>query len=389
MRKFTLLANFCIYLVLTIIGAVPSYAQLNAGFSANRTEGCAPLVVQFRDESTGNPTNWRWDLGNGTLSFFQNPAATYFNPGTYTIKLVASNANQTDSVIKTQYITVFASPTVNFSGSDSGGCFPLPVQFTDLSSPGDGNINSWLWDFGDGDTSAIPNPQHTYTDAGNYNVSLQVKNSRGCIQTITRLNYIKLNNGVKADFIVGASSNCRPPTPINFTNTSTGTGALSYQWFFGDGGSSTLANPTYTYNAGGTYTVRLIVRNNTGCTDSIIKTNAIVIGAVTAAFTSPPIVCAGKPILMLNNSIPAPTGASWDFGDASSSTAINPTKTYTSPGNYTIKLVSTFGACRDSSTIPIQVLAKPITDFSGINITACKPPLTASFSQHGYGRVIL
>jgi gliding motility-associated-like protein len=387
MRKFNLLANFCFYLILTIIGAVPSYAQLNAGFSANRTEGCAPLVVQFRDESSGNPTNWRWDLGNGTLSFFQHPAATYFNPGTYTIKLVASNASQTDSVIKTQYITVHASPTVNFNSSDTSGCFPLRVQFTDLSMPGDGNIISWLWDFGDGDTSAIPSPQHTYTDAGNYNVSLQVKNNRGCIQSITRLNYIKLNNGVKADFTVGASSNCRPPTPINFTNTSTGTGSLSYQWFFGDGGSSTLQNPTYTYNAAGTYTVRLIVRNNTGCIDSIVKTNAIVIGTVATAFTSPPIVCAGKPTLMLNNSTPAPTGASWDFGDASSSTEINPIKTYGSPGNYTIKLVSIFGSCRDSSTVPIQVLAKPSTDFSGNNITACKPPLNASFSQLATGAV--
>jgi PKD repeat protein len=385
MRKFNLLANFCVYLILTIIGVVPSYAQLSARFSANRTEGCAPLVVQFRDESTGNPTNWRWDLGNGTLSFFQHPAATYFNPGTYTIKLIVSNANQTDSVIKTQYITVYASPTVNFIGSDSSGCFPLRVQFTDLSNPGDGNIISWLWDFGDGDTSALPNPQHTYTDAGNYNVSLQVKNNRGCIQAITRLNYIKLNNGVKADFTVGASSNCRPPTPINFTNTSTGTGSLSYQWYFGDGASSTLQNPNHTYNAAGTYTVRLIVRNNTGCVDSIVNTNAIVIGTVDAAFTSPPIVCAGKPILMLNNSVPAPTGASWDFGDATTSTAINPIKTYNIPGNYTIKLVSIFGSCRDSSTIPIQVLAKPNTEFSGNNIASCKPPLTASFSQLASG----
>src|SRR5437764_12805808 len=113
-----------------------SRSQLNANFSATPISGCAPFLVNFTDQSTGNPTSWKWDLGNGTISFLQNPAVTYFTPGTYNIKLVIHNAAGTgDSIIKNQYITVYAAPSVNFNGSPTTGCYPLPVQFTDLSQP--------------------------------------------------------------------------------------------------------------------------------------------------------------------------------------------------------------------------------------------------------------
>src|SRR5215211_4086622 len=88
---------------LAISGFVPVSAQLAARFSSDITQGCAPLVVRFKDESTGNPTSWKWDLGNGTISYFQNPAATYFNPGTYTVKLVVNNGTVSDSVVKVHY----------------------------------------------------------------------------------------------------------------------------------------------------------------------------------------------------------------------------------------------------------------------------------------------
>src|SRR5690349_15301208 len=81
-------------------------AQVKAAFTATNIAGCSPLVVQFHDESTGNPASWRWDLGNGTISLFQHPSSVYFAPGTYTVKLVVKNAGGADSLIKQQYITV-------------------------------------------------------------------------------------------------------------------------------------------------------------------------------------------------------------------------------------------------------------------------------------------
>lgn len=384
MRKNKLLLNLLPIIALLLWGEV-LHAQLTAGFSVNKTEGCSPLVVQFKDESLGNPTSWRWDLGNGTVSFLQNPAATYFNPGTYPIKLVVSNGLLSDSLTKSGYITVNATPVAKFISTDSTGCFPLTVNFTDQSSVADGSISSWLWDFGDGNTSGLQNPQHTYTNQGRFNVSLQVRSNKGCLQSITKLNYIVLDNGVKGSFSIGNSTNCRPPTPISFTNTSTGTGTLTYQWLFGDGGTSTQTNPTHTYNAPGTYTVKLIVRNNAGCTDTIEKLNAITIGTVSAAFTNPAIVCAGNYFTINNTSNPTPASSLWTFGNGNTSTALNPLVMYPLPGNYTIKLRSNFGACADSVTHSIQVLPKPTAGFSATNTLSCKPPLTVPFTATASG----
>src|SRR6187401_108301 len=106
-------------------------AQPHAEFSAIPQSGCAPLVVNFSDSSTGNPTQWRWDLGNGTISFLENPSVTYLNPGTYDVKLVVHGASGKDSIIKTSYITIYEQPVANFGASVRAGCSPLGIQFTD------------------------------------------------------------------------------------------------------------------------------------------------------------------------------------------------------------------------------------------------------------------
>jgi gliding motility-associated-like protein len=337
--------------------------------------------------STGNPTQWRWDLGNGTISFLQNPSVTYFNPGQYTVKLVVQNANGIDSIIRTNYITVHAQPTVNFSATPLSGCFPLPVQFTDLSSPGSGSITQWEWDFGDGNTSSLQHPSHTYTAGGNYNVSLRITNSNGCFTTVTRLQYVHINDGVNAAFSNTIPSSCNPPVSIIFQNQSTGTGALTYQWSFGDGATSTLTNPSHIYSNPGSYTVQLIVTNSTGCRDTVIMPNAISIGSVTPGFILPDSVCAGDPFAISNTSVPAPVGALWIFGDGSTSTLLNPVKSYDLPGNYQIKLISNFGSCIDSIIHPITVVNNAVSAFTANPVSGCQAPLTVNFSNTTTGAI--
>jgi gliding motility-associated-like protein len=357
-------------------------AQLTAAFTATPVSGCPPLVVSFRDASTGNPNYWKWDLGNGTISYLQNPIATYFNPGTYNIKLLVRNAaGNADSIVKSQYITVNNTPTVNFAVSDTTGCYPLTVHFSDLSLAGTGTIATWQWDFGDGTISTQQNPTHTYTVAGNFDVKLRVVNSAGCSKTITKTGLIKLTSGVQAQFTYTSNGSCSSPVNVSFTNQSTGTGTLSYQWFFGDGGTSTLQNPTHNYTNAGSYTVQMIVRNTNGCVDTITKTNAINIGFVQANFTKPDTVCAGASFSITNTSVPATVSAAWVFSDGTTSNQINPTKTFNSAGVYTIKLVNNFGACSDSITKSITVLGKPTAAFTAINNAGCSVPLTVQFSS--------
>ncbi len=377
--------RWLLFLILLCRG-ITSHGQLAANFSATPTAGCAPLVVFFTDQSTGNPTSWKWDLGNGTISLLQNPSVTYFTPGTYNIKLVVKNAAGTaDSIIKNQYITVYAEPVVNFSGTPLIGCYPLPVQFTDLSQAGSGTITSWEWDFGDGNISSSQNPSHIYTGAGNYNVSLRVKNNFGCIKTVTKPSYIQISSGVHADFTNSISTSCNPPINVNFTNTSTGTGALTYQWLFGDGGTSVLMNPSHIYNAAGSYTVKLIVTNSAGCTDTITKVNLINLGTINTSFTKPDSICTGNALNITNTSTPAPVSVLWNFGDGTTSTAINPVKVYNTTGVFVIKLVCNYGTCMDSVSKQVTVLPGPTAAFTGSPLASCNAPLTVNFTSTSVG----
>ncbi|HLZ16122.1 MAG TPA: PKD domain-containing protein, partial [Cyclobacteriaceae bacterium] len=230
-------------------------AQVRAAFSANALAGCSPLAVQFQDMSSGNPVSWKWDLGNGTVSSFQNPSTIYYIPGTYTVKLVVSNGQGSDSMIRQQYITVYGSPSPDFTASDSNGCFPLTVRFTNLTSVSAASVITWQWDFGDGDTASVRDPAHTYRNAGNYTVTLQGTTDKGCHQAFSRDRYIRIGSGIKSSFTDTAAGNCQAPVQVKFAGNSNGPGILSYQWDFGDGSSSGLAAPSHTYAVNGTYTV--------------------------------------------------------------------------------------------------------------------------------------
>ena len=380
----TLVKTSCVAVFLTLI-SIAGFAQPSANFSANPLTGCAPLVVNFTDLSTGNPTSWRWDLGNGTISFLRNPSVTYFNPGQYNIKLVVQNAAGRDSLIRNQYITIYAKPTVNFSTSVTAGCYPMTVNFTDLSTAGSGTINGWQWDFGDGTFSTLQNPSHVYTSSGNFNVSLRVRNSNGCFQTITRTQLINVINGATANFSNSTPSSCAPPVSINFQNLSTGTGALTYQWNFGDGITSTQVNPSHTYTTAGTYTLQLVVTNANGCRDTLIRTNAITIGNAQTQFTAPATACVNTVIPITNSSNPPAASVFWDFGDGTTSTAVNPVKSYSTPGNYQIKLVNNFGACSDSLIRNIRIIPKPVATFNASPLASCQAPLTVSFNNASTG----
>jgi gliding motility-associated-like protein len=361
-------------------------AQLSADFSANTTSGCAPLVVRFTDLSSGNPNKWTWTLGNGTTALQQNPTTTYFFPGNYTVKLVIQNAFGQDSIIKTNYIVVADLPNPNFSASKVIGCFPLPVQFTDSTINTSGNIVEWIWDFGDGSTSTLQNPMHTYLNAGIYSVTLRTKNSFGCVKVINKSNYINVVSAPIPNFsITNNLALCGIPLNVNFTNNSTGVGILSYLWNFGDGNTSTLLNPNHTFINPGVYTVSLIVSNN-ACSDTLVKNNLITVDTVVVNFNTIG-QCVGSPIIFTDITTPSPTNLSWSFGDGSTSSQNNPIKTYTSPGTYNVRLIANFGACIDTILKPITIQPKPSTAFTQSNIASCRVPLSVNFTNNSIGAI--
>jgi len=147
-----------------------------ADFTADKTQGGAPLNVNFIDQSTGAPTSWRWDFGDKATSTEKNPVHEYTMPGSFTVTLKVSNANGQDSITKADLIVTTPAPVADFKADRQSGKAPFVVRFTDLSK---GNPTSWSWDFGDGTGSDEQNPSHIYMNEGAYDVHLTVSNQYG------------------------------------------------------------------------------------------------------------------------------------------------------------------------------------------------------------------
>ena len=353
-----------------------------ANFSASTQTGCAPLAVTFQDLSTGNPFSWNWDFGNGQLSNTRNPSIAYSLPGTYTVRLIVRNAFGIDDEIKTNYITVSPSPTASFDANITTACAPVTIQFNDRSTipAGAGTISSWLWDFGDGTTSNQQNPNHTYTAVGFYTVSLRIISTSGCQSFASIGRYIRIVSGITADFNFTQPGTCRAPFTVQFNDLSSGPGNLSYSWNLGNGGpGSTLQNPTATYATTGTYTVQLNVQSDLGCSGSVRRD--IVLTGKTTNFTIPPSICIGQTVTFQNNSSPNPVSSLWDFGDGTTSSQINPTKTFLTGGIFPVKLINSYGNCSDSITQNVTITSQPPVNFTLNDSTACNAPFTVRFTD--------
>lgn len=370
--SLTLLFFFCI---------VTSYAQ-TANFAANITSGCSPLVVNFQDQSTGSPVKWSWNLGNGATSTLQNPAATYVTTGTYTISLTVTYANgTTNTQTKNAFITVYDEPIADFITDKNNGCFPLVVQFTDLSTTPNGtNIISWKWDFGDGNTSTQQNPKYVYRTPGTYPVILTVGTDKGCSKVIVKANYITVSQGVVPSFNYSDPSVCRAPATVSFTNNSTGPGNLSYNWSFGDGGSSTTTSPGHQFSVNGNYHVSLIVSSDQGCTDSAAANLSI--GKVNTDFIVPPVICPKTVVTFQNNSSPRPISTSWIFSNGQTDVFQNGQTIFPAGGNYTATVINTYAVCTDTLTKTVSVRNAPLVNFTASDTAKCQPTLTANFTNN-------
>jgi len=194
--------------VIMAVVVMPVSAAYVAGFSGIPTTGPAPLTVQFTDLSSGAPASWYWDFGDRTTDETQNPSHTYANPGAYSVRLTVTGGGFSDSNVQIGYISVeVPTPTptetatvpikAGFSGSPTTGTAPLNVTFTESST---GSPTSWKWNFGDGGSSTIKNPSHTYTVPGSYSVLLTANGSGGTnVKSLT--NYITV-----ADFMTPVST---------------------------------------------------------------------------------------------------------------------------------------------------------------------------------------
>jgi len=361
--------------------AIEVYGAVEANFTSDFTDGIAPLTVNFTDTSTGSYSSWLWDFGDGGTSTLANPSHEYTTPGVYSVTLSISGDGGIDDEIKTDYITIYTPVTANFTGSPTSGIAPLSVTFTDAST---GDYSSWSWDFGDGNTSTLTNPSHEYTTPGIYTVSLIVSGDGGTDDEIKTV-YITVYAPVVADF-TGSPTSGIAPLSVTFTNTSTGD-YDSYAWSFGDGGTSTLANPVHIYTDPGTFTVSLTVSGNGGESTETKTAIITVYGAVVANFTSD--MTQGIAPLMVNftdTSTGTISSRSWAFGDGGTSTEQNPSHQYTTPGIYTVSLIVSGdgGTDEEVKTDHITVHTPVVADFT-FSPTTGTAPLIVTFTNTSSG----
>jgi len=335
--------------------------------SFTNTTVCEGIQTAFTNTTTiasGSINNYQWDFGNSGSSISANPNYLYSASGTYFVGVTAvSNAGC--SATGNALVTVNAKPNVTFTASDV--CQGAATTFQAIVTvPGGGTITNYDWDHDDGSTSTIPVHNHTYAATGVYDVLLVATTNLGCIDSIR--NEVEVAAPVNVNFVI--DSVCLGQS-ITFINTSTtSASSVNYFWDFGNGANSTLNSPVYSYPAIGTYTVTLqaqVVGSTTSCVSSLQQT--VVIYEVPATNFSLLNVClidsAEFSNLTFYTGNPTDLSYSWNFGDASTSTLINPYHSYISPGNFNVQLTaSTIQGCSATSTQLISIYPMPVSNYT-------------------------
>jgi len=316
-----------------------------ADFESNVTEGCAPLTVQFTDNSSTTTDSWNWTFlgGNPSTSTAQNPLVEYAIAGTYDVALEVANPSGNNTTNQSAFIQVIDGPTASFSFLVNG----QSVDFTNLSSNG----NTMTWEFGDGSISNSLNPSHTYLP-GTYNVRLIVENDCGSdifMTTIEIEEEVILNASFSSDLITACA-----PFVINYEDFSSGD-ISSWNWSFPGGtpSSSTAQNPSIYYNDPGVYEVSLEVGNGL-TTDQITDEEYLtLVVPPTADFEY---MLEGNKLKLINNSVNA-NFYEWNFGNGSSnSNEENPVKYFWATGIYTVSLFASNEYCGSIIAEDISIL---------------------------------
>jgi PKD repeat protein len=363
--------------------SITIHPYINANFSFSPIGNCTPYDVEINNSSVG-VDNYFWEFGDGTNS---DTSATVFNHEyvnntnnkvDYLLRLTATN-NGGCSDIKERTVEIYPKVTARFEIED--GCSPL--QVTDFNNTSI-NAHSYNWEFGDGSSSNLANPTHTYVNESattdiTYNIRLTANSNFGC--TDVKDTVITIFATPIAQISISDPVGC-PPYTVTVTNEAVG--YTSLLWNFGEGsGDFTYDVPSipvqYTNNSSSTitYTTTQIAYNDKGCSDTIQR-NTVVYPRVEANFD---IASGCHPHLIsdFNNTSIGATIFNWDFGDGVTSNVESPTHTFANSSrtanttyNVTLYAESPSG-CNDSKEIEITVYHKPLSIFEVSSATGCSP----------------
>lgn len=240
---------------------------------------CQNETISFNSNSSGDIQSYAWDFGNGQSSSVLSPSIAFSNAGNYMIQLAATATNGCVSTKRIQH-KVFQIPQTDFTIElPPFSCSGSPTQFTDLTPTlVDSNLSGWLWNFNDGGvTASSQNPQHTYMQSGQYNVSLLLTSDQGCSNQLTKAVTIAPSPSPS----IQNSPSCIN-TGVEIWDGSAVT-AADWQWRIGN---SFYFNerPIHVFANPGSYQISLIATATNGCVATVFK-NVMVPAAIDVDFT--------------------------------------------------------------------------------------------------------
>jgi PKD repeat protein len=373
-----------------VISVTTPISQPQASFTANPQQGPSPLQVAFTNTSQGDALEFSWDLnGDGTEDSSEpNPAFTYQNPGSYTVRLTARNSAG-ESVATTTIVAEAAAvvpPTASFTANPTSGNSPLVVTFTNTTS---GDSPAYSWDFnGDGLTdSTDASPTFQFTTAGTYVVTLVATNSAG---TSSATGTIQVTSPVPvpdASFTANPT-NGRAPLTVTFTNT-TSQPVTRLEWDLDGNGSvdATTGDTTFVYNSPGSYVVTLRVFNDAGedSVSQVITVSEAVPAPVASFSVSPTNPTVGDTVTFTNTTQQPIDALSWDLnGDGVPEDQQNSVVTfvYTTDGTFNATLTVSNASGSNTATQAVTVAPNtpaPVAAFS-VSAASGTAPLKVQFT---------
>ena len=345
---------------------VSCQSNVTASFS-NNSLYCTGKSVTFTNASI-NGTNYSWDFGvANTLADTSrqfSPTFVFPDTGLYTVKLVVNRGWPcSDSITQTVEIRYPANAAFSFSGPQCFGTGAISFQTTSINTIKD----TYEWNFGAAASTLSSNlrnpPPVTYNAPGAHVVSLKV-NSYGCVTTIYDTVHIYLQPEI--DFDVTQSIGCAPFT-ATFADGSTASTNIIYQWDFGDGNTSNLANPSHTYQNPGVYNVGLVIYITEGCTDtlSLFRPGLVTVNPTpTSGVTITPTITTIYDAVVTVQDLYSKPGELFftDMGDGSIYSN-NPSfiHTYRDTGSYLVKHVVYNGfSCADTAKVLVRINPVPL-----------------------------
>jgi len=326
---------------------------------------------------TPDVSNLQWDFGDLTGSTLSAPEHTYAESGTYSVTLTATAISNSCTATSTRQAVVNTTPQAAFTTDPTNGCIDLDVSF--LNNGVDADFSQW--DFGDGNTSALADPFHTYSVAGSYTIELVSENLTGCTDTATAV--IVAHPLPTSAFTLSADETCYANDIIQTYNASQG--AVGYLWDLGNGTTSELNQPEISYAEPNMYTITLTSTNQFGC-QAVSTATFVQHPTPIAAFTATPQPgCEGYPISFTNGSING-TNYAWDFGDGDVATADQPLHSYDDAGTYSVELIAYgTGGCSDTLSVQdaIVINQRPFADYTTDTLESITHALQFSNTSEG------